>query len=630
MRDGSRCFVTKRALLVVKGALRARGPADGGGATVARTGAVCDDRSLLHDGGSGMRRTAWQAAVEALEAEGVEYAFGLSGNPLHLLGDLHGSSVRPILARNESSAVYMAYGYARAARKVGVCFGNPGPGTTNMVSGMLEADSACAPVIGLSNGTVTRFDGAGALQELDVQTLMRPVTKWSAKLSNPAQMPWIMRRAFHLARSGRPGSVFVEVPGDLGLVETEMDAYRSAGPRVRSRATAEAVEALADALEGSRRPVILAGSGAWTADAGAALRAVAERIGAGVLTTPGGRGSFPEDHDLSLGQIGLYFTSAGRAAWDQADLVVSVGSRLEELQAGPGACLFPSGAAYAQIDADPFAIARNVVPEIALVGDAALVLDEVGAALAARNAGPDARAAWASTIADLKAQEAVEVAAAQADVRGPVFGGQAVGVIERVFGPNTILAHENGGHDLWSYYSPYYRVRDGGISIPPGEQTVMGIAVVGAIGAKLARPDLHVVCTTGDGAMQMSLGELGSAVAHKAPVTWVVFADGGFGWVQFLQRESGLPIEATDFGHRTDFVASARAQGVHGERVEHGADLADALDRARQANDDGVPALVEVEVARHEYAPGFVSFHRDVWGVRPRAESFTRTPVGDG
>jgi acetolactate synthase-1/2/3 large subunit len=161
-------------------------------------------------------------------------------------------------------------------------------------------------------------------------------------------------------------------------------------------------------------------------------------------------------------------------------------------------------------------------------------------------------------------------------------------------------------------------VQTGGISIPPGEQTVMGLGVVGAIGAKLARPDLHVVCTTGDGAMQMALGELGSAVAHRAPVTWVVFADGGFGWVQFLQRESGLPIEATDFGHRTDFVASARAQGVHAERVEHGAALADALDRARQANDDGVPALVEVEVARHEYAPGFVSFHRDVWGVRPR------------
>ena len=118
--------------------------------------------------------------------------------------------------------------------------------------------------------------------------------------------------------------------------------------------------------------------------------------------------------------------------------------------------------------------------------------------------------------------------------------------------------------------------------------------------------------------MQMVLGELGSAVAHGAPVTWVVFADGGLGWVQFLQRESGLPIEATDFGHRTDFVAAARAQGAHAERVEHGSAVADALDRARRANDDGLPALVEVEVARHEYAPGFVSFHRDVWGVGPR------------
>ena len=353
-----------------------------------------------------MTRTAWQAAVEALEAEGVEYAFGLSGNPLHLVADLHGTSVKPILARNESSAVYMAYGYARVARKVGICFGNPGPGTTNMVSGLLEADSACVPVIGLSNGTVTRFDGAGALQELDVPTLMRPVTKWSARLSNPAQMPWIMRRAFHVARSGRPGSVFVEVPGDLGLQEAEMDAYRSAGPRVRSRPTADAIEALAAALERAGRPVIVAGSGAWSADAGAALRAVAERVGAGVLTTPGGRGSFGEEHELSLGQVGLYFTSAGRAAWDDADLVLSVGSRLEELEAGPGASLFPAHAAYAQIDADPFAIARNVVPDIALVGDAALALEELAAVLEARGTGPDARAGWRATIAELKAAEA--------------------------------------------------------------------------------------------------------------------------------------------------------------------------------------------------------------------------------
>jgi acetolactate synthase-1/2/3 large subunit len=566
-----------------------------------------------------MARTAWQAAVEALEAEGVRYAFGLPGNPLHLVADLDGSSVTPILARNESSAVFMAYGYARVAREVGVCFGNPGPGTTNMVSGMLEADSACVPVVALSNGTVSRFDGAGALQELDVMTLMRPVTKWSSQLRDPAAMPWLMRRAFHVARNGRPGSVFVEVPGDLGLREAEIEDYASAGPRLRSRPSSDAVEALAALLAASERPVVVAGSGAWSADAGAALRALAETIGAGVLTTPGGRGSFPEEHELALGQMGLYFTSAGRAAWDDADLVLSVGSRLEELQAGPGASLFPAGARYAQIDADAFAIARNVVPDVGLVGDAALALEDVLAALRARGADASGRAAWRAELAARKAETAADVERARADRRGPVFGGQLVGEIEQVFGPRTILAHENGGHDLWSYYSPYYRVQDGGISIPPGEQTVMGIAVVGAIGAKLARPDLHVVCTSGDGAMQMVLGELGSAVQHRAPVTWVVFADGGLAWPQYIGLETGHAPVATDFEQRTDFVAAARAQGLHAEAVTHGDDVRDALDRARQATEDGVPALVEVAVARHEYAPGFVSFHRDVWGLGQRA-----------
>ncbi len=486
-----------------------------------------------------------------------------------------------------------------------------------MVSGLLEADSGCVPLIGLSNGTPLRYDGAGALQELDVQTLMRPVTKWSAKLTDPRKMPWIMRRAFHLARSGRPGSVFVEVPGDLGLVEAEMEAYQPA-PVVRSRPTRESIEALADALMASRRPLLVAGSGAWSADAGSALLAVAERVGAGMLTTPGGRGSVAEEHPLALGQIGLYFTGAGRSAWDDADLIVSIGSRLEELQAGPGVSMFPAGARYAQIDADPFAIARNLVPDVALVGDAGLALAELGDVLATRGCAPATRAAWTAGLADRKAETAAEVDRARADLREPVFAGQLVGEIERVFGPNTILAHENGGHDLWSYYSPFYRVRAGGISLPPGEQTVMGLAVVGAIGAKLARPDMHVVCTTGDGAMQMVLGELGSAVQHRAPVTWVVFADGGFAWPQFIQMEGGFPAEVTDFEQRTDFVASARAQGIHAEAVRHGSAVGEALERARKANDDGVPALVEVEVARHEYAPGFVSFHRDVWGLRPR------------
>ena len=559
--------------------------------------------------------TAWTAAVEALEAEGVRYAFGLPGNPLHLIADLEGSPVRPILARNESTAVFMAYGYARVSREVGICFGNPGPGTTNMVSGLLEADSACVPLIGLSNGTCVRHDGAGALQELDVQTLMRPVTKWSAKLSHPAKMPWLMRRAFQLARNGRPGSVFLEVPGDLALLPGELEPYRSAGPRLRSRPDAESVEALADVLASARRPLLLAGSGAWTGAAGAELRSVAERVGAGVLTTPGGRGSFPEEHPLSLGQVGLYFTGAGRCAWDDADLIVSVGSRLEELQAGFGAGMFPAGACYAQIDADPFAIARNVVPDVALVGDAALALADLLGALGARGVDSAARASWTAAIAERKAETAAEVARARADVRGPVFGGQLVGEIERVFGPRTILSHENGGHDLWSYYAPYYRVQDDGISIPPGEQTVMGLGIVGAIGAKLARPDMHVVCTCGDGAMQMVLGELASAVQHHAPVTWVVLSDGGFAWPQYIGVASGHPPSATDFEQRTDFALSARAQGVHGERVEHGSGVADALERARKANDDGVPALVEVEIARHEYAPGFVAFHRDQWGV---------------
>ena len=571
-----------------------------------------------------MARTAWQAAVEALEAEGVRYAFGLPGNPLHLVADLDGSSVTPILARNESSAVFMAYGYARVSREVGVCFGNPGPGTTNMVSGMLEADSACVPVVALSNGTVSRFDGAGALQELDVMTLMRPVTKWSSQLRDPAAMPWLMRRAFHVARNGRPGSVFVEVPGDLGLREAEIEDYRSAGPRLRARPSSDAVEALADAARrvgaaGHRRRLgRLVGRRRRRA-----ARAWRRRVGAGVLTTPGGRGSFPEEHALALGQMGLYFTSAGpfRVGRRRPRAVASARGSRSCRPARARASSRPAPR-YAQIDADPFAIARNVVPDVGLVGDAALALEDVLAALRARGAGrlgPGGVARRRSPRA--RRETAADVERARADRRGPVFGGQLVGEIERVFGPRTILAHENGGHDLWSYYSPYYRVQEGGISIPPGEQTVMGIARRRRDRgeARAARPArrLHVAATARCRWCSASSARPCST-ARRSPGSCSPTAASR--WPQFIGAGDGAPA-----GRRptsSSAPTSSRRRGRRActpRRVTHGDDVRDALDRARQANEDGVPALVEVAVARHEYAPGFVSFHRDVWGLGQRA-----------
>jgi acetolactate synthase-1/2/3 large subunit len=560
-------------------------------------------------------RTAWAAVVEALAIEEVDLVFGLPGNPLHFVADLAAyPEVRPILVRHEASGAFMAYAYARVTGRPGVCFASPGPGSANLASGLLEAYSGCQPLVALANGTPARTEGMGAFQELDTLALFRPITKWVARPTDPEKVPWVMQRAFALARGGRPGPVFVDLPGDMALREARIEPYRSPGPPVRVRPDPAAVSAAARALADAQRPVIVAGNGCLLSGAGQPLRSLAGLVGAPVLTTPGGRGSIPEDHPLAVGQTGLYFTGPGKAVYDAADLLVTVGSRMEEFQSGAWQ-LFPAGARFVQIDLDPGAIGQNWRPDVAVVGDARLVLEDLYDAVLRLGIDEPERVARVAEIAEAKARFLEAVERECAEERIPIRTRQAVHAIERVFGPETIICHENGGQDLWSYYWPYHRVLEGGASVPPGEQTVMGLGCVGAIGAKLARPGKQVVCTTGDGAFQMYLGEVATAVQYRAAVTWLILDNASLGWPQYLQMLEGRPTLATEFTHQPDLAAVVRALGAYGERVEDPAEVLPALERARRANAEDLPAAVVVVVERHDYPEWFVTWHREVWGL---------------
>ena len=219
------------------------------------------------------RRTPWAAVVEALAAEGVDLAFGLPGNPLHLVADLAAHpGIRPILVRHEASGAFMAYAYARVTGKAGVCFASPGPGSANLASGLLEAFSGCQPVIALANGTPTRTEGMGAFQELDSVALFRPITKWAVRPTDPEKVPWVMARAFALARGGRPGPVFIDLPGDMALREASIEPYRSPGPPVRVRPDAGAVSAALTFKEAPPAWIRVGWSGAASSPARGARR----------------------------------------------------------------------------------------------------------------------------------------------------------------------------------------------------------------------------------------------------------------------------------------------------------------------------------------------------------------------
>lgn len=551
----------------------------------------------------------WQLVVEALKAEGVTHVFGLPGNPKHLLNDLADhSDITFVLMRDEKSAVACAYAWGRLTGQPGVVFSNPGPGITNLVTGLLEATCGSVPLVAIANGVVQMQEGMGAFQELDTRTLMKPVTKWMERVADIRRLPWVMQRAFATARSGRPGSVYVELPSDLADQRAEFAPYVPSQVYGRMRPDPQALARAADLLMGARQPVIVCGGGAVVSGAAAEVARLADRLAAAVMTTPSGRGIYPEDGPQALGQIGLYFTEAGKAWYDNADVVLVLGSRLEAFSTNSWT-LYPGQARLIQIDIDPLAIGMNWQPEVGLAGDVAASLRDLESELDRRGLRRDETrsARLASTSRDFTdrcLQEARQP-------HTPIRTRQLLESVNRIFGKDTILMKENGAADLWCYYWPYYRVLDVGDCVPMAEQTAMGMGAIGAIGAKMARPDKQVVCFVGDGAMQMSIVELTTAAEWKCGVTWVVLNNNAFGWVQYNQVLARRPLVNTGFAIDSDFAAIANAQGCHGIRVTDAAQVDAAVQEARRLNQSGVPVLIDVRIAKHDYSDHFVAVHHE-------------------
>ena len=555
-------------------------------------------------------RKPWAAIVEALEAEGVEYVFGLPGNPALLYNDLYESSVRPVLVRMETSAVFMAMAYARVSGRVGVLHASPGPGMANLVPGLLEARYACSPIVCLVSAAGREHEGAGGFQDAPSLEMVRPVTKWAVRLDLPERTAWTMQRAFAVAENGKPGPVFVEIPVDVAAAEADIPGYRPPLRGLRSAGDPAAVEEASRLLAAAERPVVFAGGGVGLSGGEAALVTLAEALDAPVVTTPSGRGSISESHRLAFGSVGLYRTRSSARPVDESDCILYVGTRLEEFQTGLGRYL-PADARVIQVDVDAFEIERVVPADAAVVGDARLVLEQLAAASPPVSARP-----WTADLVAFRDEyEATVEQECSPAAGGQLKTKQVMRALNRVFDDGFVLVHENGGQDLWSYYCPFVKVTTHRGCVAPAEQTVMGLGVAGAIGAKLARPDADVVCVTGDGAFQMYMKEIPTALQHAAPVLWVVLDNASLHWVKWIARATGERYLSVDFEAQPDLAAVAVASGAHAERIESPEVLDDALARARAALRDGRPAVLVCAIDTWDYPEGFVDFHRDVWGL---------------
>lgn len=556
----------------------------------------------------------WQGIVSALKAEKTEYLFGLPGGELFYDALYDAREIKTILVREESAGPFMAMGYARLSGRPGICFAPAGPGVANLVPGILEAHSACLPVIAIGCSSRRANAGRGAFQEVDQVSILKPITKWNERVTEPDRISWVMRRAFSLATQGRPGPVYVDVPRDTGAKEAAASRYVPAETPLRSSGDPQKIREAAVLLLKARRPVLVAGGGAISSRAFAEVKRLVELLNIPFMTTPCGRGILSEEHPLAFGLVGLYFSEIGEKVYGEADLLITLGSRNEDFQSGEQR-FFPKGAKYIQVDLDPEEMGRNWIPDVALVGDIKLVLQAIFRELrrgGLKKGKPNPRMARL-----LKAKEVYEARVRKECLSAssiPLKTKRIVRELYEVFGKDTILANENGSQDLWSYYWPYYKVGNINSCVAPGEQTCMGGGCSAAIGAKLAMPDRNVVCTTGDGAFQMFMKELATAAQHKAPVTYVVLNNFSLGWIKFAQKNRGNRFISTDYKVQPDFVKIAQANQCHGERVETPEAIRPALQRALRATRGGIPAVVDFVVDGWDFAPGFKRFYQRLSG----------------
>ena len=543
-----------------------------------------------------LKTTAGRAIVEILRAEGVRAVFGIpGGHVLDIYEGLHDTpEIRHVLARHEHAAAAMAAGYAQLTGEPGVAVATAGPGATNLLTAVAEAHVGCLPMILLAGRGLTTTAQRGASQEVPTDRVFAPVTKWSVRVDRAEVVPEVMRQAFAVSRGGRPGPVYIDLPRDV-LGETVEFTYLPVGAPARPPADPAQVHELVDRLMAAERPILIAGGGTTMAGAHAELRELAELVGAPVLTSLSGRGTLPDDHPLAAGGLGAHRNRLSKRLLAEADVVVGLGTRFEEMETNwqPGRVPSPE-AFYAQVDIEPAELGRSIPTHLGVVGDVRAVLRQAIELVRERRAAP-----LPDTIsADVAALDA-DIAAVAADASSPVHPLTAIRAVQAVFPRDSTVAFDVGvlAQQIAGGF-PFFRVYEPRSLIVPSSFYGMGFAAAALPVAKVVRPDHPAVGFVGDGSFQMVMQILPVAAEHGLAVTWVVLNDHALGSIRDIQelRFDGRMI-GTDFTLQPDLAAIAEACGCHGERVESSDDVHGALERALEANRAGRPALVDVLVA---------------------------------
>ncbi len=527
--------------------------------------------------------------IEALRRENVQHVFGLPGGAVMPVFDaILDAKIQLILTRHEQGAAHMADGYARATGLPGVVLVTSGPGATNTVTGLLTAHMDSAPLVVICGQQITPMLGKDAFQEADIFGITIPVVKHSYLVKSPNDLPRVMKEAFHICRTGRPGPVLVDVPKDVASKDCDTtfpETLELPGYDVPSSADLDAIYAAADLLRQSKRPLLYVGQGVILSGAAAPVLQLAEVLNAPVVTTLLGKGGFPETHDLSLGMMGMHGTAYANKAVVGCDLIMCIGGRWDDRITGKLEEFCPT-AKKIHVDIDRAEFGKVVQPDVSLVGDAKLVVEDLLKHVQRLDTDE-----WLSEVTEWKRRFPLKY-----PKRGGLKAQHVLQCLFEVTDGKAIVTTDVGQHQMWC--AQFYRTSFERQWITSGGAGSMGFGFPAAIGAQFGRPNDVVWAVVGDGGFQMTLSELSTAVIHRLPVKVLIINNAYLGMVRqwqelfFDNRYSGVDLQGNP-----DFVKLAEAYGARGFRIRRSGDVRRILKEA-MAYSDGpcvVDAVVEKE-----------------------------------
>ncbi len=541
---------------------------------------------------------AADAIMECLKAEGVDAVFGIPGGAnLPTYDALYDAGIRHILCKHEQGAGHAAEGYAKASGKVGVALATSGPGATNMITPIADAMLDSVPTVFITGQVRTDLLGTDGFQEADMIGISMPVVKHSFQAIDAREIPHLIHEAFHVARSGRPGPVLVDVPQDLSRADIAYDPSDAAkidlpGYKVFNEGNPKQIRLAAKALANAKRPILYAGGGVINGNASAELTELATTGKLPVTCTVMGLGGFPATHDHWLGMLGMHGTRTANYAMDEADLIVAIGSRFDDRITGKLSEFAPK-AKFVHIDIDPAEISKNIPAHIPIVGNTKAVLPRLTAEYRALEADDARLDEWWARIRAWQKQYPLTF---EESVDGDVAPQRLIQAMYKATGGNAIITSDVGQHQMWT--AQHYHFEKPRRWINSGGLGTMGFGLPSAIGAKVAMPNDDVVCIAGDGSLIMTCQEFATAVENDIDVKVFLMNNGSFGMVrQWQELFWAERYSHVHLGASPDWVKLAEAFGATGMRVTKNDELDGTLEEALETPGS---VLVDVHVRRDE------------------------------